>query len=202
MYDLRSNQLLQHYNAHKGRVNEISFHPTGLYMASCSDDSKVKIWDLRKGKAMFSLYSHTGSVEAVDFSFAGDYFATGGDDKNLLLWKSNFYDSKTKESSLIPPKTKVVNEKIVKFSSKVEAASEIEFPVQEGGDGNLPSQVLTMYDTRLSAGEDTSNLNVVEVGADEKINSNLDKIMNQMDKLFVMLKVVPVDPRTWRPELL
>jgi WD40 repeat protein len=200
VYDLRSNQLLQHYNAHKGRVNDISFHPTGLYMASCSDDSKVKIWDLRKGKALYSLFSHTGSVEAVDFSFAGDYFATGGDDKNLLLWKSNFYDSKTTENNSIPPKTKVVNEKVVKFTSKVEPASELESPIQEGGDGNLPSQVLTMYDTRMSGAEESSNLNVIEVGADEKINSNLDKIMNQMDKLFIMLKVISYDHRTWRPE--
>ena len=83
IYDVRSNQLLQHYNAHKGPVNEISFHPTGYYMASCSTDAKVKIWDLRKGKALYSLYSHSGSVNSVDFSFAGDYFATGGDDKNL-----------------------------------------------------------------------------------------------------------------------
>lgn len=201
VYDLRSNQLLQHYNAHKGRVNEISFHPTGLYMASCSDDSKVKIWDLRKGKALYSLYSHTGSVEAVDFSFAGDYFATGGDDKNLLLWKSNFYDSKTRENNSIPPKTKVVNEKVVKFSSKVEHASVLESPVEEGADGNLPSQVLTMYDTRISGVEDTNNLNVIEVGADEKINSNLDKIMSQMDKLFIMLKVKTIHSRTWRLEL-
>ena len=62
-------------------------------MASCSSDSKVKIWDLRKGKAMFSLYSHTGAVNSVDFSFAGDYFATGGDYKNLQLWKTNVYES-------------------------------------------------------------------------------------------------------------
>lgn len=200
IYDLRSNQLLQHYNAHKGRVNEISFHPTGLYMASCSDDSKVKIWDLRKGKALFSLYSHTESVEAVDFSFAGDYFATGGDDKNLLVWKSNFYDSKTQERTAIAPKTKVVNEKIVKFAGKVVTSPEIEPPIEHGADGNFGSQVLTMFDTRITGQEDPSNLNVVEVGADEKINSNLDRIMSQMDKLFLMLKVDIDHSRTWRRE--
>lgn len=200
IYDLRSNQLLQHYNAHKGRVNEISFHPTGLYMASCSDDSKVKIWDMRKGKALFSLYSHTESVEAVDFSFAGDYFATGGDDKNLLLWKTNFYDSKTQEREAIQPKVKVVNDKVIKFASKVETAPEIAPPIEHGADGNFGSQVLTMFDTRITGHEDTSNLNVVEVGADEKINSNLDRIMSQMDKLFLMLKVGIASCRTWRPE--
>ena len=85
-------------------------------MASCSGDSKVKIWDLRKGKAMFSLYSHTGAVNSVDFSFAGDYFATGGDDKNLQLWKTNVYESQTREADLIQPKTKIVNDKVVKFA--------------------------------------------------------------------------------------
>lgn len=158
-------------------------------MASCSDDSKVKIWDLRKGKALFSLYSHTESVEAVDFSFAGDYFATGGDDRNLLVWKSNFYDSKTQERTAIDQKVKIVNEKVVKLASKVETAPETEPPIEHGADGNFGSQVLTMFDTRITGQEDTSNLNVVEVEADAKINSNLDRIMNQMDKLFLMLKV-------------
>ena len=191
VYDLRSNQLLQHYNAHKAAVNEISFHPTGLYMASCSDDSKVKIWDLRKGKALFSLYSHTGAVNSVDFSFAGDYFATGGDDKNLLLWRSNFYDSKTRETELISPKTKIVNDKIVKLTAKVETQGDEHQQVQSGVvRERLGNDILTMADNNnLSGSDDFSKLNVVEVQADDKINTNLDRIMGQMDKLFVMLKV-------------
>lgn len=193
IYDLRSNQLLQHYNAHKGSVNEVSFHPTGLYMASCSDDSKIKIWDLRKGKALFTLYSHTGAVNSVDFSFAGDYFATGGDDRNLLVWKSNFYDSKTRETDFIEQKISTA-----KSVGKVQVAQPQPHSLPESGvvKERLGENILTLHDSpniSTSMREETSNLKVVEVEADKKINSNLDRIMNQMDKLFIMLKVNGID---------
>lgn len=189
IYDVRSNQLLQHYNAHKGPVNEISFHPTGYYMASCSTDAKVKIWDLRKGKALYSLYSHSGSVNSVDFSFAGDYFATGGDDKNLLLWKSNFFESKTREAEMIRPKVKVTADKVVKFESKVEKLAE-EAPVEACSPRisreKLGDEVEELVEDCSAQGE--ARPEVVEVGGDEKINNNLERIMHQMDRIFVTLK--------------
>jgi centriolar protein POC1 len=101
IYDLRNNELLQHYNAHAGAVNMIDFHPSGFYMGSVSNDSKVKIWDLRKGSALFSLYGHSGPVQSIRFSNAGDFFSTGGDDKMLLVWKTNFFKSKTIEQNCI-----------------------------------------------------------------------------------------------------
>lgn len=158
-------------------------------MASCSDDSKIKIWDLRKGKALFTLYSHTGAVNSVDFSFAGDYFATGGDDKNLLVWKSNFYDSKTREAEFIEQKISTS-----KSAAKIQVSTPAAQNIPESGvvKDRFGENVLTMHDTpniSTSMREETSNLKVVEVEADSKINSNLDRIMNQMDKLFVMLKV-------------
>lgn len=163
-------------------------------MASCSDDSKIKIWDLRKGKALFTLYSHTGAVNAVDFSFAGDYFATGGEDRNLLVWKTNFYDSKTRETDYIEQKISTA-----KSVAKVHVAEPATHHLPESGvvKERLGENVLTLHDTpniSTSMREETSNLKVVEVEADAKINSNLDRIMNQMDKLFVMLKVGPSNP--------
>lgn len=44
---MRSNKLVQHYNAHDAPVNDISIHPTGYFLASVAGDAKVKIWDLR-----------------------------------------------------------------------------------------------------------------------------------------------------------
>lgn len=194
--------MLQHYNAHKGSVNEINFHPSGLYMASCSDDSKVKIWDLRKGKALYSLYSHTGAVNTVDFSFAGDYFATGGVDKNLLFWKSNFYHSNTREEDLVAPKVKVVNEKVVKFPSKVEVGDDQSMQGsmlrQSMVRDKLGNEVLLLDgapQADVTLGQSGFDLptsqrqNVVEVDADDKINNNLDRIMGQVDKILIMLKV-------------
>lgn len=121
IYDLRNNELLQHYNAHAGAVNMIDFHPSGFYMGSVANDSKVKVWDLRKGSALFSLYGHSGAVQSIKFSNAGDYFTTGGDDKMVLVWKSNFFKSNTTEQRAIKKKKRVVNNKLVSFPNKAVA---------------------------------------------------------------------------------
>ena len=191
IYDLRSNQPLQFYNAHKAPVNEISFHPTGLYMASCSDDSKVKIWDLRKGKALFSILSHAGPVQAVDFSFAGDYFATGGNDKNLQVWKSNFYDSQTREPELIPCNIKRPAADAFLAAPRVEASAE-----QAGGRRShlererLGEEVLVFDEQAEKARADEQR--VVEVEADAKIGQTLDRINGQIVKILGLMKVVGV----------
>ena len=47
IWDIRSQRLIQHYDAHSDHVNEIDFHPNGRYLLSSSNDSTLKIWDLR-----------------------------------------------------------------------------------------------------------------------------------------------------------
>lgn len=188
IYDLRSNQPLQFYNAHKAPVNEISFHPTGLYMASCSDDSKVKIWDLRKGKALFSILSHAGPVQTVDFSFAGDYFASAGNDKMLQVWKSNFYDSQTREPDIIPCNIKRPAADILPTGARVEVPAE-----QAGGRlsnlvrERLGEEVLVFDEQAQKARADEQR--VVEVEADAKIGQTLDRINGQIVKILGLMKV-------------
>ena len=161
-------------------------------MASCSDDSKVKIWDLRKGKALFSLYSHSGAVNAVDFSFAGDYFASGGTDKNLLLWRSNFYDSKTREGQMIPPKVKVQDDRVIKFNPKIEVEDKT---ASFGGANRLFRESLgngvQVFDEKFE--KKLADEKVVEVQADEKISGTLDKINGQIGKILMMLRVALFD---------
>jgi centriolar protein POC1 len=50
--------LIQHYDAHAGPVTSISFHPSGNYLVSSSDDSTLKIWDLKMGQILYTLYGH------------------------------------------------------------------------------------------------------------------------------------------------
>jgi len=43
IWDIRMNQLLQHYAAHQDAVNSISIHPSGDYMVSASSDMTTKV---------------------------------------------------------------------------------------------------------------------------------------------------------------
>eukprot|EP00976_Prorocentrum_cordatum_P029191 594422-Prorocentrum_minimum.AAC.1 len=42
VYDTRSNSLVQHYDAHSGSVNTVSFHPSGNFLLSSSNDGTLK----------------------------------------------------------------------------------------------------------------------------------------------------------------
>jgi len=90
IYDLRTQKVIQNYEAHKGPVTSVDFHPYTSNLLSVGDDGKTKIWDLRKGCLSYTL--DTNSCEAV-FSRHGDYFLTGGSDKLVNVWKSGFADS-------------------------------------------------------------------------------------------------------------
>ena len=89
IWDIRSQRLIQHYDAHSAQVNEIDFHPNGRYLLSSSNDSTLKIWDLRQGHILYTLYGHEGASTSAAFSPCGDYFTTGGSDSVVMVWKSN-----------------------------------------------------------------------------------------------------------------
>ena len=60
-------------------------HPTGCYLISGGEDSKIKIWDVRKGLLSYTLYSHTEGVNCVKYNQAGDFFASGAN-QHILIW--------------------------------------------------------------------------------------------------------------------
>lgn len=43
VWDVRSNQLVQHYSAHSGPVTNVSFHPSGDFLLSSSLDTTLKV---------------------------------------------------------------------------------------------------------------------------------------------------------------
>lgn len=93
IWDIRSQRLIQHYDAHSAEVNEIDFHPNGRYLLSTSHDSTIKIWDLRQGHILYTLYGHEGASTTAAFSPCGDYFTTGGADSVVMVWKSNLEEN-------------------------------------------------------------------------------------------------------------
>lgn len=43
VWDVRSNQLVQHYSAHSGPVTNVAFHPSGDFLLSSSLDTTLKV---------------------------------------------------------------------------------------------------------------------------------------------------------------
>lgn len=167
----------------------IDFHPSGFYMGSVSNDSKVKIWDLRKGAALYSLYGHSGSVQSIKFSNAGDYFTTGGDDKMLLVWKTNFFKSNTTEQRAIKPKKTIINNKLVTFPNKAKAETieeELEVDVQDISENN---QKVYANVGVTSMPLENPNKKYIELETDERINRTLDTILSQLDKICLNMRV-------------
>ena len=44
--------------AHAGSVNKVSFHPSGNYLVTGSDDGTLKIFDLLEGRIFYTLHGH------------------------------------------------------------------------------------------------------------------------------------------------
>jgi|JI6StandDraft_1071083.scaffolds.fasta_scaffold14489_5 WD40 repeat protein len=55
IYDLRTQKIIQNYEAHKGPVTSVDFHPYSANLLSTGDDGKTKIWDLRRGCLSYTL---------------------------------------------------------------------------------------------------------------------------------------------------
>jgi len=70
---------------HNGRINSVSFSPTGNAIAIASDDRTAKLWDLH-GNCLVTFTGHDYSVNSVSFSPTGEALATTSSDGTAKLW--------------------------------------------------------------------------------------------------------------------
>lgn len=77
-----------HLRGHSAPVKDIAFHPGGGLIASCSADTRIKLW--QAGTDSFAesatLAGHAGSVEALAWHPDGSSLASGGADGSIRLW--------------------------------------------------------------------------------------------------------------------
>lgn len=76
-------QMLQ---GHTEFVNGLSFSPDGLWLASASDDSTIRLWDLTTASDLLTFEGHTDSVNTVVFSPDCRSLASASGDDTVRLW--------------------------------------------------------------------------------------------------------------------
>ena len=72
--------------AHKNTINEVSISPLGHLIASCSDDTTIKLWKNNIHGFSHLIKIHNAPVKSVDFSPSGKLLISGGKDKKITIF--------------------------------------------------------------------------------------------------------------------
>jgi WD40 repeat protein len=70
---------------HQGDVEAVSWSPDGRWLATGSDDGKVRIWDTLTGQERRRFEGHTGIVWSLSWSPDGRRLASGSDDTTVRI---------------------------------------------------------------------------------------------------------------------
>lgn len=167
---------MQHYPAHTDAVTDISFHPSGNYLASASDDTSLKIWDLREGHLFYTLNGHEGATTSVCFSPQGDYFASGATDDQVMVWKTNF-DQVLNDTPAAPVREKP---KRPNQSNSMAHQQEAPVPIRAKIPQVAAAEELVDYET-APIPESASGGGADMEELPERLASTLDHIIGQLD---------------------
>jgi len=85
LLDARTHETAARFEGHEKLVYSAAFSPDSRLLATCSQDSAVRLWQVPSG-ACRELTGHTDEVFAVAFHKGGTRLATGGRDGAVWLW--------------------------------------------------------------------------------------------------------------------
>ncbi len=71
---------------HTGPVTALAWSPSGMYIASASNDATVKVWEWASANNMYTYRGHSYAVTALAWSPDGEYIASGDFLGKLQVW--------------------------------------------------------------------------------------------------------------------
>ncbi|KAG6551473.1 hypothetical protein Mapa_006896 [Marchantia paleacea] len=86
MWGLPAGDLIMTGDGHKDWVSGLSFHPSGMQLASSSGDCTVKIWSFEKARCTHTFSDHTQAVWAVSYHESGEVLGSSSLDNTARIW--------------------------------------------------------------------------------------------------------------------
>ncbi|KHJ91075.1 WD domain, G-beta repeat protein [Oesophagostomum dentatum] len=74
-------------NGHQKPVASVKFAPRGLFLASASADTTVRVWNVEEGKPLRTLIGHEIGINDVAWSPGSSYLASASDDTTVRIWE-------------------------------------------------------------------------------------------------------------------
>lgn len=81
--------LIPRGTAHEKDVNAVRYSPDGRYIASGSDDARLRVWAGNGEKRLHSFVGHMNGIQSLAWSPKGRHIATGSRDSTLKVWDAS-----------------------------------------------------------------------------------------------------------------
>ena len=85
--DLATGDVLREFNAHTGRIVDISANPKKPMFASVGEDGVIHCWSLPNGEPIATFYGHDGPVQSIAWNPEGTKLVTGSLDDTVRVWQ-------------------------------------------------------------------------------------------------------------------
>jgi WD40 repeat protein len=79
-------------SGHTGWFFSIAFSPDGNTLASCSQDTTIRLWNANTGELIKTLSGHTRWIYSIAFSPDGNTLASGSSDTTVHLWRNPLHN--------------------------------------------------------------------------------------------------------------
>jgi len=88
LWEILTQQCIHTFVGHDNWVRSATFHTSGKYILTSSDDKSIKVWSIELGRCAKTLSeAHPHFVTSVDFNKKFPMLASGGVDTKVKLWE-------------------------------------------------------------------------------------------------------------------